>query len=85
MAYGNKLNGMCNQIVSTKIREVEVKEEEKKEESKVEVEEMTTLERIKARILKGHSNDKINYIKDLLFNRDKENLVKEYINKIKNK
>ena len=76
---------MCNQIVSTKIREVEVKEEEEKEESKVEVEEMTTLERIKARILKGHSNDKINYIKDLLFNRDKENLVKEYIDRIKNK
>ena len=46
---------------------------------------MTTLERIKARILKGHSNDKINYIKDLLFNRDKENLVKEYIDRIKNK
>ena len=85
IAYGNKLNGMCNQIVNTEIREVEVKKEEEKEESKVEVEEMTTLERIKARILKGHSNDKINYIKDLLFNRDKENLVKEYINKIKNK
>ena len=76
---------MCNQIVNTEIREVEVKKDEEKEESKVEVEEMTTLERLKARILKGHSNDKINYIKDLLFNRDKENLVKEYINKIKNK
>ena len=83
--YGNKLNGMCDKIVNTEIREVEVKEEEGKTESEVEVEEMATLERIKARILKGHSNDKINYIKDLLFNRDKENLVKEYIDKIKNK
>ena len=83
VAYGNKLNGMCNQIVNTEIREEEVKEEEKKEESKVEVEEMTTLERIKARILKGRGRDKINYIKDLIFNRDKENLVKEYIYKYK--
>ena len=75
--YGNKLNNMCNQIVNTEIKE------ETKNLNKTE--EMTAIDKIKARILKGHGNDKINYIKDLLFNRDKENLIKEYIERIKNK
>ena len=63
-SYGNKLNNMCNQIVNTEIKE------ETKNLNKTG--EMTAIDKIKARILKGHGNDKINYIKDLLFNRDKK-------------
>lgn len=69
-SYGNKLNNMCNNIVNTEAESNEVKE-------------MTPIEKIKARVLKGHSQDKINYIKDLLFNKKHKNLIDEYIKRIK--
>lgn len=79
-SYGNKLNGMCNNIVNTEVEEIEEKKEPKKKDKKKEpVKEMSAIDRIKARILGGHSKEKMNYIKDLLFNREQENLMKEYI------
>lgn len=78
-SYGDKLNNMCNNIVNTKVKETE----KQKKEKTTEVEEMSIVDRIKARILSGHSKEKMNYIKDLLFNKERKNLMREYIeNKI---
>ena len=79
-SYGNKLNNMCENIVNTKAEES--KEEKQKKENKqmtIEVEKMSPVDRIKARILGGNNKKKINYIRDLLFNKEKKNLMKEYI------
>ncbi len=88
-SYGDKINYLCDEVVNTEIDEyyeednknIQIQVEKKEEETK----EMSTIEKIKARILKKNSNEKINYIKDLLSSKNNnglfKNKIKERINK----
>ena len=77
-SYGNKLNSMCENIVNTKT------EGQEEVERNVESDEMSIIEKIKTRILGGRRKEKIEYIRNLLFDKKNKKSMKEQIrNKIK--